>query len=89
MVAGNPMLRSYNDTLEQRAVSFACIPNQGSGGPATPGFPDHRCGGGLEIRVNFPMCWDGVNLDTPDHKSHVAYPTLVDNGICRTATPSG
>jgi hypothetical protein len=20
-------------------------------------------------------CWDGKNLDTPDHKSHVAYPT--------------
>ncbi|KAF5848945.1 hypothetical protein GGP41_010090 [Bipolaris sorokiniana] len=20
-------------------------------------------------------CWDGVNLDSPDHKSHVAYPT--------------
>ncbi|MAD83961.1 MAG: hypothetical protein CL912_13445 [Deltaproteobacteria bacterium] len=19
-------------------------------------------------------CWDGVNLDSPDHKSHVAYP---------------
>ena len=20
-----------------------------------------------------PRCWDGKNLDTPDHKSHVAY----------------
>lgn len=20
-------------------------------------------------------CWDGVNVDSPDHKAHVAYPT--------------
>ncbi|KAI0474954.1 hypothetical protein GGR56DRAFT_675132 [Xylariaceae sp. FL0804] len=27
------------------------------------------------IRQNiiFPTCWDGVNLDSPDHQSHVAY----------------
>jgi Domain of unknown function (DUF1996) len=21
-----------------------------------------------------PNCWDGVNLDSPDHRSHMAYP---------------
>jgi hypothetical protein len=25
--------------------------------------------------ANANRCWDGVNLDSPDHKSHVAYPT--------------
>jgi hypothetical protein len=29
----------------------------------------------LIMEVNFPQCWDGVNLDSPDHKSHMAYPT--------------
>jgi hypothetical protein len=24
--------------------------------------------------VNFPQCWDGVRLDSPDHQSHMAYP---------------
>ena len=24
--------------------------------------------------VDFPQCWDGVNLDSPNHKSHMAYP---------------
>jgi hypothetical protein len=23
--------------------------------------------------VIFPACWDGVNLDSPDHREHVAY----------------
>lgn len=27
----------------------------------------------LELRVNFPDCWDGKHLDSPDHKSHMAY----------------
>jgi len=28
----------------------------------------------LELHVNFPDCWDGRRLDSPDHQSHVAYP---------------
>jgi hypothetical protein len=29
----------------------------------------------LRLHVNFPNCWDGVNLDSPDHQSHMAYST--------------
>jgi len=28
---------------------------------------------GLALHVQFPNCWDGVNLDSPDHQSHMAY----------------
>ena len=31
----------------------------------------------LVMSVEFPQCWDGVNLDSPDHKSHMAYPSTV------------
>ena len=27
----------------------------------------------LRLHVRFPNCWDGQNLDSPDHKSHMAY----------------
>jgi Domain of unknown function (DUF1996) len=27
----------------------------------------------LTLHVRFPNCWDGVNLDSPDHQSHMAY----------------
>jgi hypothetical protein len=23
--------------------------------------------------IEFPMCWDGINLDSPDHRSHMSY----------------
>ncbi|OYY49131.1 MAG: hypothetical protein B7Y48_07420 [Methylophilales bacterium 28-44-11] len=34
------------------------------------------CGGPnqmLRMIVTFPQCWDGKNLDSPDHKSHMAF----------------
>ena len=43
-----------------------------------PACPDTR-GSSLRLHVTFPACWDGVSLDSPDHKSHVAYQT---NGRC-------
>ena len=30
-------------------------------------------GGTITTNVNFPQCWDGKNLDSPDHHSHMAY----------------
>jgi hypothetical protein len=40
----------------------------------------------LIMTVMFPQCWDGVNLDSPDHKSHMAYPT---GGKCPSTHPVG
>lgn len=36
-------------------------------------FPKKPCPAGLMVNVRFPTCWDGKNLDSPDHMSHVAY----------------
>ena len=30
-------------------------------------------GDAVRLTINFPQCWDGVHLDTPDHKSHMAF----------------
>ena len=39
---------------------------------AVPTCPDAR-GSSLRLHVNFPDCWDGANLDSADHQSHMAY----------------
>ena len=41
-------------------------------------IPQH-CGPGqfLQLTIEFPQCWDGVNLDSPNHRSHVAYGSWV------------
>jgi hypothetical protein len=38
----------------------------------------------LELHVNFPDCWDGKRLDSPDHKSHMAYSR---NYVCPASHP--
>lgn len=39
-------------------------------------YADGTCvpGGKFVMEIDFPICWDGVNLDSPDHKSHVVFP---------------
>jgi hypothetical protein len=48
-----------------------------------PTCPDTR-GSSLRLHVNFPDCWDGSNLDSPDHVSHMAYST---RGSCPATHP--
>jgi hypothetical protein len=38
----------------------------------------------LNMVVEFPQCWDGVNLDSADHVSHMAYP---EKGACPSTHP--
>jgi hypothetical protein len=39
-------------------------------GRSIPACPE---GGEIISTVSLPQCWDGVHLDSPDHKSHMAY----------------
>jgi Domain of unknown function (DUF1996) len=41
-------------------------------------------GSSLVVRLTAPSCWDGVHVDTTDHKSHMAWPV---NGLCPADHP--
>ncbi|KAJ5974956.1 hypothetical protein N7481_008663 [Penicillium waksmanii] len=88
MIAGSPFDRQYKDTIAADARSFACLNYDGPATPQTNGFPKTNCPNGIRAQIYFPSCWDGVNLDSPDHKSHMAYPTQTyDNGPCPASHP--
>jgi hypothetical protein len=65
IVAGRPTA-----TRPQRGiVRWTCKDDQGAGLPTIP-----ACGSKpVTLRVSFPDCWDGRRLDSPDHRSHMAY----------------
>ncbi|TAQ84697.1 hypothetical protein B7494_g6971 [Chlorociboria aeruginascens] len=84
MVAGNPFLRNFTNSLEANGINFACL---GTNTAETNSFPNIKCPDGLRAQVFFPSCWDGVNSDSPDHKSHVAYPSATTNGYCPSTHP--
>lgn len=53
-----------------------------------PDFFDHNCPNGMRAQVFFPSCWDGKNLDSADHKSHMAYPIEnYNSGNCPDTHP--
>ncbi|KAG7392608.1 Prostaglandin reductase 3 [Phytophthora pseudosyringae] len=81
MLAGNPKLREKGDSIEEKAVTWVCL-DYDNAHPEQQGIPNFKCPNGLRGQVNFPMCWDGENLDSADHKSHVAYATALDGGSC-------
>lgn len=89
MLAGSPSKRNYTDNFESQAISFNCLDYNGPAKPETHGFPNYNCPNGLRTQVFFPSCWDGKNLDSPDHKSHVAYPIsgAYNDGACPDTHP--
>jgi hypothetical protein len=61
-------------------VAWSC--GTGSVREVTP--PTCPEGRPLRMAVSFPDCWDGENLDSPDHVSHVA---RSDGGACPDSHP--
>ncbi|KAJ2918466.1 hypothetical protein MD484_g1941, partial [Candolleomyces efflorescens] len=73
MLSGSPRKRTYDpNDYAQQAIDFLCLDFNGQTTKHTS-LPPKVCPSGIRSQVNFPSCWDGKNLDSPDHKSHVAF----------------
>ena len=68
MIAG-----SSTNTADSTDTSVVRIWCEGGDGTPRRYIPSCNKGEQLSFTVIFPQCWDGVNLDSPDHKSHMAY----------------
>ncbi|MCY1140014.1 DUF1996 domain-containing protein [Actinoplanes sp. Pm04-4] len=79
IVAGNAKATGPNDNTISR---WSCL-HAGEVG-SSHDFVTCPPGTMLESYLDFPHCWDGVNLDSPDHKSHMAYPV---NNACPASHP--
>jgi hypothetical protein len=67
MIAGD-----MHATSRQSMTEWGCV-NGGGGGSSESVPTTCPVGSFVEMRVRFPSCWDGRNLDSPDHKSHMAF----------------
>ena len=86
MLAGDPMTKTNNRV----SICHRCLGNGDGFAPCdakdTGELPSKYCPGGIRATIIFPSCWDGKNLDSPDHKSHVAYSN--SGGLGTPACPS-
>lgn len=93
MLVGDASLRSAG---KDRKVCHRCMVASGDrnniecSSPDSQYLPKTACPGGIRTVITFPTCWDGINTDSPDHKTHVAYPpkgTFDNNAACPSTHP--
>jgi hypothetical protein len=83
MITGSATTQT--DTPDHQGNHFWCAGIGGEVGRTADGvMPICAPTANLVRQVTFPDCWDGVHLDSPDHKSHVS--DMV-NGACPAAFP--
>ncbi|KAK3352727.1 hypothetical protein B0T25DRAFT_456912 [Lasiosphaeria hispida] len=92
MIVGNPFIRSATEAAaaRNRQLTFTCLQDLSTRTGESATMPAAACPAGIMSNVRFPTCWDGKNLDTADHSSHVAYPasgTFESGGACPATHP--
>lgn len=55
---------------------WACVGSPEADAMVGQSIQNCPAGSTLFMEVFFPQCWNGVDLDSVDHKSHMAYPVL-------------
>ncbi|KAK0610066.1 hypothetical protein B0T17DRAFT_500735 [Bombardia bombarda] len=75
MTVGDPSFRSAAEIKKYPQLTYTCLQTSTTRGGETTNFPKAACKVGIMVNIRFPTCWDGKNVDSPDHQSHVAYPT--------------
>ena len=50
-------------------------------------IPSCNAGSRMRYKLTFPECWDGKNLDSDDHKSHMAQANSLKGNGCPSAHP--
>jgi hypothetical protein len=54
-----------------RKTRYTC--NDQYGSRTYDSLPNCNIGDSVQYMLSFPNCWDGINLDSPDHTSHMAF----------------
>lgn len=85
MIAGDSKATSPQSV---NIASWSCAQDSDDAERTDPAQEIPTCGDGqhLRLRIIFPECWDGTNLDSADHKSHMAY--MPKTGTCPATHPT-
>jgi hypothetical protein len=78
IVAGNAKATGDADSIAR----WSCL-HAGHVNPSK-NFVECPAGTMLETYLDFPQCWNGRDLDSADHKSHLSYPVA---GACPSSHP--
>ncbi|KAF9793126.1 hypothetical protein BJ322DRAFT_100743 [Thelephora terrestris] len=87
MISGNSAQAPPLGSFAQEAVSFLCLDFNGVSTKSNF-LPETPCPSGVRAQLNFQSCWNGKDVDSSDHKSHVSYRSGgPDSGDCPSDFP--
>jgi hypothetical protein len=81
MTVGNPV--SKDTSTGNPGLRYTCLQEIMTRFPETQDFPKAACPAGIMAIHHFPACWDGKNLDSPNHQDHMF------NTVKGAFTPAG
>ncbi|KAH9206028.1 hypothetical protein DL95DRAFT_429735 [Leptodontidium sp. 2 PMI_412] len=90
MFIGSIYARTITSAAQFRQLTYTCMDTWTQRSPETAAFPTRKCKEGILTSLRFPTCWDGINLDSPNHMSHMSYPstgTFESNASCPSTHP--
>ncbi|ORY58464.1 uncharacterized protein BCR38DRAFT_377107 [Pseudomassariella vexata] len=90
MFIGDVNARTPEEVARFRQLTYTCLQSIDTRDPQITDFPNQPCPAGIMTALRFPTCWDGKNLDSPDHMQHMAYPesgTFETKGPCPATHP--
>ncbi|KAK4663784.1 uncharacterized protein QC763_0079070 [Podospora pseudopauciseta] len=67
MTVGSPTATNGNNP----GLRYTCLKDVMTRFPETADFPKEPCPAGIMAIHHFPACWDGKNLDSPNHQDHM------------------
>lgn len=77
MFVGDLESKTSEQAKRFRQLTYTCLDTFGSRDHESVAFPNRVCKEGIMTSVRFPTCWDGVNLDSPDHMAHMVSLTIL------------
>ncbi|KAJ3570170.1 hypothetical protein NPX13_g5819 [Xylaria arbuscula] len=80
MTVGSPTTSTLDQAKGHIGLRYNCLQTLLNRGPEMVDFPTKPCPAGIFAVHHFPACWDGKNLDSPDHQSHM-YNTITLDGF--------
>ena len=69
MTVGSPTVTTKAGVVN--GLAYTCLQNINTRGSETQDFPTKPCPAGIMAIHHIPARWDGKNLDSPDHQSHM------------------
>jgi hypothetical protein len=83
-IFGFDMTRMHEQQPENQGFTYKCVtPQWGDRGLKVDRLDQLAClpGDSVMINLSSPECWDGKNLDSADHRSHLANAGYGNNGV--------